>query len=201
MIGGPGRSGTTLLVQYFTALGFDTGYDLDEAMTRPDPVSHGGLEHSVGRFLDQGREMPYVAKSPFFGRKLDKHIAEGVLRLRWCIMPMRDLSDAARSRLLASQRAESSGGDFDSQPGGMQAGLRDPRRQERRSAVRFYQLMHVLARHGVSTLPLPFPEFASDPKVLYDRLAPLLEAHSVSRGESAEALEKVVDLALVHKFN
>jgi hypothetical protein len=41
LISGTGRSGTTLLVQYFTALGFDTGFTLEQALSRVDP-SRGG---------------------------------------------------------------------------------------------------------------------------------------------------------------
>lgn len=47
LIGGTGRAGTTLLVQYFTALGFDTGFTLDQAMQRVDSISRAGLEHSL----------------------------------------------------------------------------------------------------------------------------------------------------------
>lgn len=187
-------------MQYFTALGFDTGFTLDDARAKVDPISHGGLEHSLGRTVGRGATMPYVAKSPFFGKKLGDHLASGELAVAWCIIPLRDLKDAARSRLSASQRAEAAGKDFGDQPGGMQAGLRDARQQEKRLAVRFYDLVHVLARHGVDTLFLPFPDYAEDPGVLYSRLRVLLEAHGVTRAESDAALAEVLDLSLVHRF-
>ena len=44
VITGTGRSGTTLLVQFFSALGFDTGYTLEQVKSQVDSRSKSGLE-------------------------------------------------------------------------------------------------------------------------------------------------------------
>ena len=200
LIGGPGRSGTTLLVQYFTALGFDTGYDLAAALSRVDPISRGGLEYSIGRTLASGVTMPYVAKSPYFDDKLGPYLASGELKVSACLVPMRNLQDAAESRQHASERAAAAGLDYGAQPGGMQRGFRDVKQQRRQLAVKFYQLIWALVEHGVPVYFLPFPDFATDADVLYDRLEVVLEEHGVSRVESAAALAQVSDPTLIHHF-
>lgn len=46
LIGGTGRAGTTLLVRWFTALGFDTGFTPEEVAGRRSAIS--GLPDSTG---------------------------------------------------------------------------------------------------------------------------------------------------------
>jgi hypothetical protein len=199
LIGGPGRAGTTVLVQYFTALGFDTGFDLDTALTRVDPISRGGLEHSLGRTLGRGVTMPYVSKSPYFDDKLGPYLASGELRVSACIIPMRHLQDAAESRRRASERAAAAGLDYNRQAGGMQRGFRDVKQQRRQLGVKLYQLVWSLVEHDVPIYFLPFPRFIGDADVLYDRLEPVLQEHGVTRSESAAALARVADPSLVHR--
>lgn len=87
LIGGTGRAGTTLLVQYFTVLGFDTGFTETDARTRVNPVSHAGLEHSLKRTLAKGKSLPYVAKSPYFGANLAQYLEDGQLQIRGSSCP------------------------------------------------------------------------------------------------------------------
>ena len=105
LIGGTGRAGTTLLVQWFTVMGFDTGFTVEEALGRVDPISNAGLEHSLSRTLEIGERLPYVAKSPWFGPKIGDYIERGDLRVRAAILPLRSLSEAAESRRQVSRRA------------------------------------------------------------------------------------------------
>lgn len=104
LISGTGRAGTTLLVQYFTALGFDTGFTLERAMHTTDPIAKAGLEHG----LDQA--LPYVSKSPRYTDTLGANLDEG-LRVKWCLVPMRDLYSAAESRRRVHRAASSAGMD------------------------------------------------------------------------------------------
>jgi hypothetical protein len=196
LIGGTGRAGTTVLVQYFTVLGFDTGYTIEEAMARVDPISRGGLEHSLGR-----GNLAYVSKSPWFGNHLGVRLEGNELAVRWMIVPIRELHAAAESRREVSRRAEESGRDPHSQPGGLSFGAKGkPKQQEQRLGVQLYRLVHTLARYGVPTLLLPFPEFARDHGVLLHRLGPLLEEHGVSADESLAAYERVVDASHITDY-
>lgn len=202
LIGGTGRAGTTLLVQWFTAMGFDTGFTLDEAMTKSDPISKGGLEHPVGRILKRGKRLPYVAKSPWFGTNLIDFLDSGQLSVQMAIIPMRSLESAAESRRQVAARAAESGLDFDKHPGGLLGGKsRDAaKNQERQLARRFYELVHTLVSYDVPMIFLRFPDFAQGRQDLVCELEPLLIQHGVSTQEASAALSHVVRPDLIHDF-
>jgi hypothetical protein len=203
LIGGTGRAGTTLLVQWFTALGFDTGFDLDDALTRPDPISQGGLEHSLGRTLEVGVRMPYVAKSPWFGKKVGLYLDDGTLRVKAAIIPIRDLHEAAESRREVSRRAAEAGHDPSKHPGGILGAAGYPQaaaRQEQQLARRFFDLVSGLVRHDVPIYFLRFPDFARGEQDLYQALRPLMEAHGVGAEESDTALRRVLRPEFIHEF-
>lgn len=200
LIGGPGRSGTTLLVQYFTALGFDTGFTQEQAMLQVNPIANAGLEHSLKRTLEQGRQLPYVAKSPWFGPRLGRYLESGELQISYFVIAIRALEDAAASRRRVSQAAVERGLDPHRQPGGVIAG-NTRGSQEKKLAMQLYRLVETLAAHGVPTLLLHFPRFASDPVHLHTQLRPLHEAHGVSIEESTRALAEVADLGRISTFD
>jgi hypothetical protein len=196
LISGTGRAGTTVLVQYFTVLGFDTGYTVEQALSRVDPISRGGLERSLGR-----GGLTYVSKSPWYAKNLGKHLADGRIEVRSLIVPIRDLHAAAESRREVSRQAALAGRDPYQQPGGVSFGAKsNPRRQEQRLAVNFYSLMRTAAEFGIETHLLPFPEFARDHDCLYAGLAPLLARHGVTPAESKAAFERVVDPRLIRDY-
>ncbi len=203
LIGGTGRAGTTLLVQWFTALGFDTGYDLDQAMSSTDPISHGGLEHSLARTLEAGARLPYVAKSPWFGRKLRGYLDRDELRVKAAIVPMRDLEEAAESRRRVSSAAAEAGLDPERHPGGMVGASRPGSgggKQERQLARLFYDLVAALVAHDVPIYFLRFPDFARGRQDLFAALEPLLTSHGVTAEEARAALGRVVRPELIHEF-
>lgn len=195
LIGGTGRAGTTLLVQYFTALGFDTGFTSDQARRRVDPISHGGLEHSLKR-----GNLAYVSKSPYYFQRLDQHLDSGDLQVRCCIVPVRDLFDAAESRRSVSKRAAESGKDPLKHPGGMIKARRGSGKQEEKLAIGFYKLLHTLAVHSIPVFMTPFPQFARDHEVLYASLHDILVEHGVDQDESLAAFRSVVKEDLISSF-
>jgi hypothetical protein len=200
LIGGTGRSGTTLLVQYFTALGFDTGYSLERAKREIDPISSSGLEHSIGRTVLSGRRLPYVAKSPSFGARLGELIDAGELTVQCFVVPMRSLAGAALSRQRVSEEADRAGLDPTSHPGGVLGSSTDEQSQRRRLTARFYELLRVAAVHEISVHLLDFPAFVMRENYLFERLAPLLSAHGVTVEQSAGALASVARPGLIHRF-
>lgn len=200
LIGGTGRAGTTLLVQWFTVMGFDTGFTVEEALHRVDPISHGGLEHSLGRTLDVGAPLPYVAKSPWFGPKIGDYMDRGQLRVRAAILPLRSLVEAAESRRQVSRRAAEAGHDPVKHPGGILGGARPQaaKKQEQQLARRFYDLVYTLVCHDVPTYFLRFPDFARAQQDPYLALEPLLLRHGVTHHEATEAFARVVRPELIH---
>ena len=175
LISGTGRAGTTLLVKYFTALGFDTGFSLEHAKT-----VNTGLEH-----VAETEPLPYVIKSPHYTESLGRCLDLGTLKIQCCIVPVRRLFDAAESR--------------------RQFGLvwltKDPQDQERVLAVQFHKLLEALVRHNVTTHFLYFPTFAESSESLYRGLKPILDQHGVSREESDAAHREIVDLQQIHRFS
>ena len=200
LIGGTGRAGTTLLVQWFTVMGFDTGFSVEEALDRVDPISNAGLEHSLSRTVEIGERLPYVAKSPWFGPKIGDYIERGDLRVRAAILPLRSLAEAAESRRQVSKRAAEAGHDPLKHPGGILGGGRPgaAKKQEQQLARRFYDLVHTLVSHDVPTSFLRFPEFARGEQDPYLALEPLLQAHGVSHDEASDAFSRVVRPDLIH---
>jgi hypothetical protein len=100
IISGTGRAGTTFLVQLLTELGLDTGFT--GSCAEIDPIAHAGLEHDL-RAVDA----PYVVKSPWLCDQLDELLARGDIRVDHAIIPVRDLSSAAKSRSEVHKRAGS----------------------------------------------------------------------------------------------
>ncbi len=204
LIGGTGRAGTTLLVQWFTVLGLDTGFTVDEALNRTDPISHGGLEHSLGRTLAVGERLPQVAKSPWFGPKLAEYLQSGELHVEAAIVPLRALHEAAESRRQVSTRAEEAGLDPHKHPGGIlgagRGGDEARRKQERQLARRFYELVHTLVTWDVPIYFLRFPDFAHGEQDVYAALEPLLVRHRVTREDAEAAMARVVRPELIHDF-
>lgn len=196
LIGGVGRAGTTLLVQWFTALGFETGYTMDEAMMQVDRISASGLEHAL-----RG-ELEYVSKSPWYSINLGRSLSEGSIKVQACIVPIRELYEAAESRREVSRRATAAGLDPDNHPGGVSFRAKaKPGRQEDQLGKAMYRHIRALAQHSVPTYLLPFPEFTRPDGTLYRALEPLLKAHGVTQEESGAALDRVLRPDLIHAFD
>lgn len=194
LISGTGRTGTTLLVKYFTALGFDTGFSIEDTTRVRNVISNAGLEFP-------GEPRPYVIKSPYtepLGALVDRR----AFKIKCCIVPIRCLFDAAASRRRVYREAKQEGKDPIAYPGSIwvNSDPTDPHQQESVLAIRFYKLIEALTRHAVPTYFLHFPTFVESADDIYDRLKPILDEHEVSQIESKIAFQSVVDPHLVHKF-
>lgn len=201
LIGGTGRAGTTLLVQYFTALGFDTGFTLERALSRVDDISRSGLEHPYAKVKASGRRLAYVAKSPNYGQNLHDDLGSGALVVKHCIIPVRELSAAAESRRHVTRQAIAAGKSAeDKQRGGIVGGPGADKRQERLLAVQFHRLVHTMLTFDVPIHFLKFPEFAKGQQDLYAALGPIMAEHGVTREESDAALEKVLRPDFINEF-
>ena len=95
VITGTGRSGTTLLVQILTDLGFDTGFSSEAPI---DEATHAGLETRL-----DSPNAPRIVKNPNLSRRLDEILTAGTATVEHVIIPMRDLDVAAASRVRATR--------------------------------------------------------------------------------------------------
>lgn len=193
IITGTGRAGTTFLVQLFTALRFDTGYSLQEALDQVDPIAHAGLERPL-----LSEDNPYIIKSPHFAEQLPAALAEQRIQIHAALIPVRDLFQAAESRRRVYHAALLKGLN-PLRYGGSLSMTTKPDAQEQVLAQQFYKLVEALIRYEVNTIFISFPRIITDRDYLFCVLSPLLQEHGVDRQEFAEAYRRVVRPELVSK--
>ncbi len=185
IITGTGRAGTTLLVELLTELGLDTGYSRGSRSRDYFEHCSAGLELDV---LADGS--PYIVKSPAFCQTLPEHLAAGRFIVDHVLVPIRELEDAARSRIRV-------GGADGAVPGGL-LGTSDPAAQRGVLAERFHTLMRTLAAHDIPHTLLDFPRFAMDPDYAWAKLRFL--SPGVGRQAFGEAFQRVSRPQLIHRF-
>jgi hypothetical protein len=105
-ITGPGRSGTSFLVQLYTRLGFDTGYEPYHEQYNEECRAgcEAGPETDI---VEQGpeaireafKEAPRIIKGPAWSYLLKYFHLHQLVEIERVIMPIRDLTDASYSRL------------------------------------------------------------------------------------------------------
>ncbi|SCB18611.1 hypothetical protein [Rhizobium lusitanum] len=187
IITGTGRAGTTLLVQFFTALGFNTGFTLEEAFGRVDGFSQAGLERHL--VVDDN---PYVIKSPEYSDHLLEALDNKSIDIFSAIVPMRALHDAAESRRRVHKAGVAWGSLWKTD---------DPDQQEDILATQFFKAVYALTKHGVPTYFLDFPRFAYDFHYFHGVMMPLFVLHGVSEQEAETAYFKAVDRTKIHTFS
>jgi GT2 family glycosyltransferase len=181
------------LVQFFTALGFGTGFSLEESLSGVDDVSHAGLEKAL---VDEAN--PYVIKSPWFANHLAEALRDKSINIYAALVPIRDLFSAAESRRRVYRQA-GQGLDAASHLGSLWETDR-PQDQEGVLARQFYKTIFPLFQ---SEVPVYFPEFPRlirDPDYLFRTLKPLMSDHGVGYSEFLRAHGTAARPELIHDF-
>lgn len=186
IISGTGRSGTTLLVQILSHLGFDTGFTAADSLLKVSAVSHAGLEHNAVTHPT----WPYVVKSPLASFKLGGLVAAGKIRVRLVIVPMRPLQQVVESRKRVADLGETRGG----------AWVRPRETAQQTLLAAMHALFVAIAEHGLPHLLIAFPRFARDEEYAFAQLQPLLAPHGVTRAEFAAAFAACVRQERIHEF-
>lgn len=183
MIAGPGRSGTTLLVQLLDALGFDT----QARRLSFSEHAHAGLEADL-----LAPDPPHVVKDPTLTWRLRSMIETGRVdpsQIECLLVPLRPLAEAVASRIRNTIEQKNVGA-----PGGM-VGIPRPSNLRSWMAEATYDLIQTAARYDVPLIVVEYPRFASDCAYAYRRLHPLLPDVDAAGFESA--WRSVVDTQLV----
>lgn len=190
IITGPGRSGTTLIMQLLTELGFDTGFSR-ESMQVSD-ISQAGLEQ--GLFTKPNRSAPltpnYIIKNPLICDNLALGCERDDLVVDHIYIPIRSLSLVAKSRARVSEIEAD-------HPGGLYHGL-DLDAQMDRTARSLYTLLDTIAHYDLPHSFIAFPRLTEDPRYLYDKLDFLCAG--LDYDQYQQAFEALVDPELVHRF-
>lgn len=191
IITGPGRSGTTFIMQLLTDLGFDTGFT-SSAMEISD-ISNAGLEQ--GLFTRPNRNAPltpnYIIKSPLISDNLELGCEREDLVLDHIYIPVRPLAEVAKSR----ERVSDIAGEH---PGGLDSGL-DYEAQLSSSARSFYTLMDTIVRYDIPHSLIAFPRLVDDCVYLYEKLDFLCAG--VEFATFKKAFAHRVNPDLVHRFH
>ena len=196
MIGGTGRAGTSFLVQYLHLCGLDTMMGR-EGMASWNEQANAGLES----FVADATDLPYVIKSAWFQEFVESFLANPALRLDAVLIPMRDLVEAASSRVINEYTARYNDPTtpaecmrwerWGSTPGGVVYSL-NPLDQARILALGFHAALFALVKRDVPLVFLDFPRFIEDPDYLYQKLEPYLPKQC-SAAKAASAHSQLAD--------
>lgn len=109
LITGPGRSGTTFLVQLLTRLGLDTGYEPYKEPYKEPYIEQirAGCEKRLpfdwewpDEYLrEKFATLPRVVKGPDWSFVIKELARREIVDFECVLMPLRDLGEAARSRI------------------------------------------------------------------------------------------------------
>ena len=177
LIAGTGRAGTSFLVRWLAAAGLRT-----HLATHATPQWHedanAGLEDLLTAI--DWEAAPYVVKSPWFVEVIDDVLANPRVVLDGVIIPVRDLAEAAASRVVHERHAAHRGNpwmtglgrsfeQWGTTPGGVVYSL-DPVDQARLLAVSFHRLVQRLVKADIPVVFLDFPRLALDAEYLFRKL-------------------------------
>ena len=193
LIAGTGRAGTSFLVRWLAAAGLRTHLSA-HATPMWDDDANAGLEDLP--LAADSQAAPYVMKSPWLVEVIDDVLANPRIVLDAVIIPMRDLNEAAASRVVQElQTAHRKnpwmadlGRTFEqwgTTPGGVVYSL-DPVDQARLLAVSFHRLVQRLVKADVPVVLLDFPRLALDADYLFSKLRRFVPA-TVAQGRAAHA--------------
>lgn len=167
VITGPGRCGTTLLVELLGACGLDTGFHIQpEANANYYPASRCGLEWNYAA----SGVMPYVLKSPGYCDQWASIFFDPMWTIDQVYIPMRDITAAAESRrAVAKVLGVPTASHIP--PGGLDgtASL-EPGIQEWILLEKTYRLLLNLSHTDIPVTLLKFPRLAYDPEYLYRKI-------------------------------
>jgi hypothetical protein len=147
-------------------------------------------------------DLPYVVKSPWIGEFVDQVIRENKLVIDGVLIPIRDLRDAAASRVIVElgNIYEMSKGmlSFDNMwdnwavtQGGVIYSL-DVVDQERLLAVKFTKLVQTLVNRDIRLIFLDFPRIVEDAEYLYYKLRDYIPV-AVDLATAVEAHRRVAN--------
>ena len=195
IITGIGRSGTTLLVKLLTQLGLDTGYAIETMEEHIYDNCNAGLEQSLLK-----PNAPYIVKDTWICNYIDEIVQSRDLVIDHAFIPIRNLSEAAKSRIHVTQntnRATLPNPKTLIIPGGMWH-TNIPEEQENILANLQFTLLVGLAKLNCPITFIHYPKLTRNPRYLFRKLRPILKEIKFNTFE--KAFQQIVQKDLVHKY-
>ncbi len=190
VITGTGRTGTTFLIQLYTALGLPTGFS--DTSSDVYQSCNAGMEWDI-----RHENAPYIIKNPLLCDYLDQVLEHSDIVIDHAIIPVRDLYSAAESRRDVSRRTDRA-----VFTGGVPGGLWHtdvPQHQEVVLAVQLHKIIFTLTKRDIPTTLLHFPRLIHEPEYLFEKLEPTLPG--VKYENFLPVFRQIARPDLVHKFD
>ncbi len=189
IITGPGRSGTTFLVQLLTKLHFDTGFT-DEYLPIDNQV-RAGLEHQ-----GLGPNLPYIIKNPKLMWQLKDFLKnDSNVIIDHVFIPLRDIDAAVRSRLKNIESLPE-GIDLSKVWGGLES-VNDTDLQKPFFLEKLYEFCLFLGTFNIPVTFLSYPRLVTEAAYLYQKLVPILSGMEYELFENA--FKQVAQKTFVHR--
>lgn len=190
IISGTGRAGTTLLVQLFTAIGLDTGFNDIDSKIYSEP--NAGMELNLRK-----ENAPYIVKDPRLCDYLEDAITKHDIIIDHAIIPVRDLYSSAESRRDVQRRTREWKNNSNP-PGGLWDTDR-PEELEKVLGIKMHKLIHTITKYDIPFTLLDFPRFANDSEYLYNKLRFLFK--DITFDKFTACYDKIVHTELIHNFD
>lgn len=203
LIAGTGRAGTSFLVRFFHELGLETHIGKRGESAHWDENANAGYEDHV---LWKSETLPYVAKFPWLFESIDAVLSDRSIVIDGVIVPIRDLHDAASSRVVLEMRnryaslpqlhnEDNVWEHWAATPGGVIYSL-NPIDEARILATGFHRLIERLVAAEVPIYMLAFPRMVEDSDHLLRQLRGCLPA-DLGDEHIREAHSRVADISKV----
>lgn len=171
LVGGTGRAGTTFLISFLSALDINTGYPKDIYKKISNTKDKCGLED----LFDDA----FVIKSPRMTTDNFAEIAESY-KIQHFIIPIRDLNEAAKSRIKQHRYGRVNGGLVGVNKSTDMLGY-----LERRMG----RLISNLVLNEIPYTFLKFPKFVKDENYLFEKLLPIFP--QINRRDFTQLFNKI----------
>lgn len=161
LITGTGRCGTTFLIKLFSFLDFNTGYNRNNYSLSIYSNCNSGMERSY-------KDNYNVLKSPLFIKDIKKILEDTSITITNVIIPIRDLSMCAKSRVKHGLNSE----------GGLWEDT------DELSQINFYQnilsnYLVISTKYDINTIFIDFDNMIHDKTYLFNKLKNILDKQNI----------------------
>lgn len=160
LITGTGRCGTTFLIKLFSFLKFDTGYTKNNYNNFIYKNCNSGMERSY-------KENYYILKNPTFITDIKKIINDKHIKIKFVIIPIRNLKKAAISRV---KNDRNKGGLWNA--------------TNLQSQIQYYkdiltEYIFIMTQYDINTIFINFEKMIIDKEYLYNKLQNILNEKNI----------------------
>lgn len=161
LITGTGRCGTTFLIKLFSFLNFDTGYTKDNYNNFIYKNCNSGMEKSY-------QDNHYIIKNPTFIADIKKIINDKNIKVKFVIIPLRNLKAAALSRV---KNDRGKGGLWNA--------------TNLKTQIQYYKdiltdYMFIMTKYDINTIFINFEKMITDKQYLYNKLENILKEKNIT---------------------